>query len=72
MTVTTVGGDGSAFDVSFPAHPDGSRYTLSISSTEFHILYRFQTATGFRLYGRKLNNLAGYEGDGFFSVMVLA
>ena len=72
MTVRTVSGDASAFDISFPAHPDGARYTLSISSTEYHVLYRNQTATGFRIIARTSNNAAGYEGPGIFSVMILA
>ena len=72
MTATTVSGD-TVFDVSFPAHPDGDRYTLSITSTEFHILYRNQTATGFRLFCRNSQNSGSrFEGTGLISIMILA
>ncbi len=72
MTVVSVPGDASAFDVRFEAHPDGSRYTVCLQSTEFHTLYRFQTATGFRMYARKSNDAPGYEGEENFSILVLA
>ena len=72
MTATKLTGD-SAFDVSFPAHPEGDRYTMSITSTEFHILFRMETSTGFRLYCRNSTNSGnGFEGTGLVSIMILA
>ncbi len=72
MTVRAVAGDESAFDINFPAHPDGNRYTLSFTSTEFHMLYRFQTSTYFRVYCRTNANAVGFQGSGFMSIMILA
>jgi len=70
MSSTKVPGD-SAIDVFFPAHPDGDRYTVSISSTEFHTLYRNQTSTSFRLHARSSKNVGGYACSGLFSIMIM-
>ncbi len=65
-------GADSSFDVSFPAHPDGARYVVLHSSTEFHNLIHNQTPTGFRLYTRKSTNAQGTEGEGDVSLVILA
>ena len=70
MTVTKVGTD-SAYDVVFPAHPDGARFTCLHASTEYHSSIRSQTSVGFRIYTRKSNNAGGVEGTGEVSLVVL-
>jgi hypothetical protein len=73
MTVTRITGAPSAWQVSFPTHPDGNRYTVLVSSAEYHTIARNQTATGFILYTRKANNSPGPEvAAGDVSVVVLA
>ena len=71
MTVTKVGTD-SAYDVVFPAHPDGDRYVCLHASTEYHSSIRSQNAVSFRIYTRKSNNTGGVEGTGEVSVVILA
>ncbi len=70
MTVTKLSGD-SAFDEIFPAHPDGARYVVLHSSTEFHTLIQNQTSTSFRFYTRKSSNAGGTEGDGDVSIVIM-
>ena len=71
LVVVHVGGDGSAYDCSFPAHPDGARYLLLHSSTEFHSLVRNQTSYSFKFYMRKLTNVQGVGGEGDASIVIL-
>ena len=71
MTITRIGTD-SAYDVVFPAHPDGARFTCLHASTEYHSSIRSQTSVGFRIYTRKSNNTGGpTEGTGEVSVVIL-
>jgi hypothetical protein len=73
MTVSRIAGDLSSWQVSFPSHPDGARYTILVSSAEYHTIARFQTATGCVIYTRKANNAPGAEvSTGDVSVVVLA
>ncbi len=71
MTVVKVSNDLSAYDCTFPEHPDGSRPVVLHSSTEFHTLIRNQTSTYLRLYTRKSTNGQGVEGDGDVSIIIL-
>ena len=62
-----------AFDVTFPSHPDGARYTVSTSSSEFHTMIRNQVATGFRVYCRNASNSGiNLDGNGWISIMIVA
>jgi hypothetical protein len=62
-----------AFDVTFPSHPDGNRYTVSTSSSEFHTMIRNQTTTGFRVYCRNASNSGtNLDGNGWISIMIIA
>ncbi len=69
MTVTDIGTNGIRID--FPAHPDGSRYLLLFSSTEYHWFYRNATSTSVDLYTRTLSNgNSGTDGGGSFGVCI--
>jgi hypothetical protein len=72
MTVNRAADDLSAYDCSFPAHPDGNRAIVLHSSSEFHSLHRGQTSTSLRLYTRKSNNQQGVEGNGDVCIVIMA
>ncbi len=61
----------TAFDVTFPAHPEGEKYMVLLSSNEYHVLYRDQTSTGFIIYIRGSTNQGSPQGDGGFNIAVL-
>ncbi len=61
----------TAFNVSFPAHPEGDKYMVIISSSEFHIIYRSQTSTSLILYLRGSTNAGASQGDGSFNIAIL-
>ncbi len=68
--IAKVSGD-TRFNVSFPAHPEGDKYMVLLSSNEYHVLYRDQTSTGFTLYVRGSTNGAGNQGAGSFNIAIL-
>ena len=68
--VSKRGGD-IAYDVSFPEHPEGDKYIVSISSNEYHAFYRSHTSTGFILYLRGSTNGSVAQGDGSFNIAIL-
>ena len=70
IMVSKRGGD-IAYDVSFPAHPEGDKYIVSISSNEYHAFYRSHTSTGFILYLRGSTNGIVAQGDGSFNIAIL-
>ncbi len=70
IMVSKRGGD-IAYDVSFPAHPDGDKYIVLISSNEYHTFYRSHTSTGFILYIRASTNGTVAQGDGSFNIAIL-
>ncbi len=70
IMVSKRGGD-IAYDVSFPAHPEGDKYLVSISSNEYHAFYRSHTSTGFILYLRGSTNGIVAQGDGSFNIAIL-
>ncbi len=72
MVVTQRDNDTSGYHVSFPAHPDGERYTIAFASTEYNNCYRIPTATGFIFFCLRTNYGQGFDGEGFMSIMVLA
>jgi len=59
------------FDITFPSHPDGDRYTVCLSSTEYHVLYRTETPTSFRIYAANNSNAFTQQGGGVVSVAIL-
>ncbi len=59
----------TAFNVTFPAHPEGDKYLVLLSSNEYHIFYRSETSTGFILYLRGSTNES--QGDGGFNIAIL-
>ena len=61
----------SIYDITFPAHPDGNRYTVCLSSTEYHVLYRTETPTSFRIYAPNNNNAFSAQGGAVVSVAIL-
>ena len=63
ITSAKVGSD-TAYDISYPAHPDGVNAVILLSSTESHTCYRSQTSTGFRVYIRGSTNAGTNQGDG--------
>ncbi len=70
IVVAKRGGD-IAYDVSFPEHPEGDKYMVIISSTEYHTFYRSQSSTGFILYLRGSTNGTVAQGDGSFNIAIL-
>ncbi len=64
------GGD-TAFNVTFPAHPEGDKYMVLISSNEYHFFYRGEISTGLILYLRGSTNLSESQGDGGFNIAIL-
>ncbi len=73
FTVSRVSGDGSAWQLNWPTHPDGNRMTILVSSAEYHTIARFQTSTGCIIYTRQENNAKGVEfPGGDVSVVILA
>ena len=71
FTMTKPSGLDTAFDVTFPAHPEGANWTYSINSTEYHTFVREQTSTSFRLWMRQSGNGDGWQGEGLTSFMML-
>ncbi len=61
----------TAFDVTFPAHPEGDKYLALLSSSEFHIIYRSQTSTSLIIYLRGSTNAGATQGDGSFNIAIL-
>ncbi len=61
----------TAFNVSFPAHPEGDKYLVLTSSSEFHIIYRSQTSTSLIIYLRGSTNAGATQGDGSFNIAIL-
>ncbi len=61
----------TAYDVAFPAHPEGNRYMVLISSNECHFFDRGEISTGLILYLRGSTNLSSAQGDGGFSIAIL-
>ena len=64
-------GEDIAYDVTFPAHPEGKRYMVLISSNEYHFFYRGEISTGLILYLRGSTNLSTAQGDGGFNIAIL-
>ena len=72
FSVTKASGTQSAFDITFPAHPEGSNWTHSINSTEYHTFIRDMTSTFARVWLRRNDNADGWQGEGLTSFMILA
>ena len=62
----------SAFDVSFPDHPEGANWTHGISSTEYHAFVRDQTQNYYRIWLRQSTNADNFQGEGLTSIWILA
>ena len=70
ITCAKLGSD-TAYDISYPAHPDGVNAVILLSSTEFHTCYRLQTSTGVRVYVRGSTNAGSNQGDGDVNLVIL-
>ena len=69
MTVTRSGA--GAYTITFPSHPDGDRYVVLHSSSEYHCLLRSQTATSCVIFTRGSTNGSNTEGIGDVSFAIL-
>ncbi len=70
IAVSKRSGD-TAFNVSFPAHPEGDEYLVLSSSSEFHIMHRSRTSTSLIVYLRGSTNLGESQGGGSFNIAIV-
>jgi hypothetical protein len=62
----------SSFRISFPAHPDGNKYVVGLSSNEYHTFYREANSTSLLIYIRQGDNSSGGGSNNFINVTILA